>query len=244
MKKNLSVILIAHNEEATIGIMIDGLLMNYPQEILELIVVDDASIDKTAYIAESRMGRNPEVRLVKRTPPCGVGRALKAGFNSINPKADFVLTMDSDFTKNIEDVKLLIRAIEEKGLDGVIGSRFTKGGGLINYPLLKRLMNRLFHFFVKALFHIKQSDLTNNFKLYNASIIRSLPWMSNGYAINAEIGLLPVLSGYRIGEVPILWFERDAKMGESKFRIFRDGFRYILVLIYSWRFKRLQKIKS
>ena len=69
MKENLSIILIARNEEEVIGEMIEGLLKNYQKEILELIVVDDASTDKTHSIVESWMSRDSKVKLVERTPP-------------------------------------------------------------------------------------------------------------------------------------------------------------------------------
>jgi dolichol-phosphate mannosyltransferase len=235
MEKNLSVILIAHNEEQNIGTMIEGLFKNYNKEILELIVVDDCSTDRTAFIAQSWSERTSKVKIVKRTLPCGVGRALKAGFSSINPKADYVLSMDCDFTENIKDVALLIREIEEKGLDGVIGSRFIKGGKLFNYPFSKKIMNRLFHFIVKRLFGIKQNDLTNNFKLYKRYIFQNLPWESNGFALNAETGILPVILGYRIGEVPISWFARNSTMGKSKFRLYKAGWSYVWVIIHIWQ---------
>jgi len=90
--KAVSVILIAHDEEQAIGRMLEGLLANYDQEILEIIVVNDASKDRTAEIVETWSKRNAKVILVKRRPPCGVGRALKAGFNRINPKAECVLS--------------------------------------------------------------------------------------------------------------------------------------------------------
>ena len=241
MEQNLSVILIAHNEEETVGTMIEGLLKNYEKEILELVVVDDASTDKTASIVESWMKRNPKVRLVKRTPPCGVGRALKTGFSHIHPKADFVLTMDSDFTESIGEVRMLIQAIEEKNYDGVIGSRFIRGSRLLNYPLLKKIMNRWFHFLVKKLFSIKQNDLTNNFKLYKSSVFRNLPWKSDDYSMNAETGILPILAGYRMGEVPVSWAGRNAQMGRSKFHLWKVGWSYIRVIAYAWQFLRLKK---
>lgn len=236
MKENLSIILIAHNEEANISKMVEGLISNYSKEILELIVVDDASTDSTASIVDSWSKKNPKVRLVKRVPPCGVGRALKTGFSSVNPKSEYVLTMDSDFTENIKDVAALIRKVEEGNLDGVIGSRFVKGGAVVNYPLLKKLMNRMFHILVKALFSIKQNDLTNNFKLYKTEIVRRLPWKSDDYAMNAETGILPIVAGYRVAEVPVYWIGRSAHMGRSKFRLFKVGRSYIRVISYAWNF--------
>src|SRR5947208_14474531 len=176
--KAVSVILIAHNEEQAIGRMLEGLLANYDQEILEIIVVDDASKDRTAEIVETWSKRNAKVILVKRRPPCGVGRALKAGFNRINPKAECVLSMDSDFVVNIGQVRALFRAFDQQNCDGVIGSRLIKGGKLVGSPLLTLVMNRSLQPAVKMTLQISQIDLTNKFKLYRANIFQSMPWYS------------------------------------------------------------------
>lgn len=238
MQNNLSIILIAHNEEKTIAQIIDGLFKNYKDEILEVIVVDDASTDHTASLVEARKKEYSALRLIKRIPPCGVGRALKTGFSHIHPCCEYVLTMDSDFVENIGQVRLLIDCLEKEGCDGVIGSRFIKGSRLINYPQNKKFMNRLFHVIVKALFAIKQNDLTNNFKLYKASIVRSLPWKSDDFAMNAETGMLPIMAGYRVKEVPVSWVGRNSQMGQSKFCLCKFGFSYIKVIFYVWRFSR------
>lgn len=243
MKQTLSVILIAHNEEQAIGPMLEGLLAIYDREILEVIVVDDASTDNTRTIVESWIKRGAKVRLVTRTPPCGVGRALKTGFSSIDPRAEYTLSMDSDFVENINQVRALLDAIGEKDCDGVIGSRFVKGGKVVGYPFLKRLMNRLFHGIVKTLFTIRQNDLTNNFKLYKTDIFRSMPWNSNGFAMNAETGLLPILCGYKIVEVPVVWINRNPEMGRSKFGLVKHGAGYIKVILHALRFAWSRKSK-
>lgn len=237
----LSIVLIAHNEEQAIGRMLEGLLKTYDREVFEIIVVDDASKDRTAEIASDWAERSPKVRLIQRTPPCGVGRALRTGFASINPRADYALTMDSDFVENIAQVRALIEALEKENCDGVIGSRFVRGGKVMRYPLLKRIMNRLFHAVVKILFRVKQNDLTNNFKLYKAHIFRSMPWKSNGFAMNAETGLLPVLAGYKLVEVPVVWVDRDPQMGRSKFGLFKHGGGYFRVIVRALRFVRARR---
>lgn len=241
MKQNLSVILIAHNEEENIGKMIDGLLEYYNDSIGELIVIDDASQDNTSSIVESWQAKNHKIKLVKRQPPCGAGRALKTGFATLSPDAEYVLTMDSDFVENIKEVRKLLEALEEKNYDGVIGSRFIKGSRRINYPFSKKVMNRMFHCIVRFVFRIKQRDLTNNFKLYRASIFRNLPWKSNGFSINAETGLLPIIAGFKIGEVPISWIGRNSDMGKSKFNMLKSGLGYINVIAYTWEFSRIRK---
>jgi glycosyltransferase involved in cell wall biosynthesis len=215
--------------------MLEGMLSTYDQEILEVIVVDDASEDRTAETIREWAKRNSKVRLIQRTPPCGVGRALKSGFSNINPLARYALTMDCDFVENIDQVRGLLDAIEKQNCDGVIGSRFVEGGKVVGYPLLKRLMNRLFHFVVRTLFQIRQNDLTNNFKLYKTGIFKSMPWMSDGFAMNAETGIWPILFGYKLAEVPVVWVERRPDMGKSKFDIFKHGGAYIRVILHGLR---------
>jgi len=243
MTATLSILLIAHDEERAIGLMLRGLLETYDREILEIIVVDDASQDRTSEIVADWAKRNPKVRLIQRTPPCGVGRALKTGFANISPGAEFALTMDSDFVENMNQVRLLIDAVEKGNCDGVIGSRFVEGGKVVRYPLLKRAMNRLFHGVVKMLFRVKQHDVTNNFKLYRADIFRRLPWRSNDFAMNAETGLLPILFGYRLIEVPVVWVDRDPEMGKSKFDLLKHGGGYLRVILDALRIARSQKRK-
>jgi glycosyltransferase involved in cell wall biosynthesis len=241
MLDNLSVILIAHNEEQGIGAMLEGLLRNYDREILEVLVIDDASTDRTAAIAQEWATRSGKLKLIRRTPPCGVGRALKTGFSNISPKAEYALTMDSDFVENIGQVRLLIDAIEKGNCDGAIGSRFVQGGKVVRYPFLKHAMNRMFHAGLRLVFRVEEHDLTNNFKLYKAHIFRSLPWQSNDFAMNAETGLLPVLAGYQLVEVPVLWVDRDPEMGKSKFSLFKHGGGYMRVILHAARFARSRK---
>ncbi len=196
MTETLSVILIAHDEEQAIGPMLEGLLATYDREILEVIVVDDASRDRTAEIVENWAKRNP---------------------------------------------KVLLDSIERENCDGVIGSRFVGGGKVVRYPFLKRVANRLFHRVIKMLFGVRQNDLTNNFKLYKADIFRSMPWQSDSFAMNAETGLLPVLFGYNLIEVPVVWVDRNPEMGRSKFGLFKQGGGYIRVIFHAARLFRLKK---
>jgi len=225
----LSVVLIAHNEEGNIVPMVTGLLSSYGKEIGELIVVDDASTDTTAFLVEKLMNAHKKLKLIKRMPPCGVGRALKEGIASVSAHTSYILTMDSDFVDSIPEVRRLINEME-KGCDGVIGSRFIKGGRLIGYPRMRLFTNSLYHFFVRRFFRITQNDLTNNFKLYKREIFRDFPWKSNDFSMNAETGLLPILWGYRIHEVPVSWVQRKTHMGRSKLNACRHSWGYITVI--------------
>lgn len=236
IKESISIVTIAHNEEEVIGKTLDGLFANYRDKILEAVVVDDVSTDKTAEVVRARMAREPKIKLVRRQAPCGVGRAIKAGFKNVDSRASYVLTMDSDFVDNMGDIGRMIERIEAGDCDGVIGSRFVKGSRIIGYPLSKRVMNRLFHYVVWFLFHIKQRDLSNNFKIYKREIIDRMPWKSDDFAINAETGILPILSGYKVCEVPVSWIGRNKDMGISKFKLLKVGRGYIKVIPYALSF--------
>lgn len=238
MKESLSVVLIAHNEEGVIGKVVDGILSKYRDKIFEVIVVDDVSGDRTAAIVEAKAKSEPKVKLVRRAPPCGVGRAIKTGFKSVDPGASYVLTMDSDFVESIGDVGKLIARMEAGDCDGVIGSRFVEGSRLEVYPLTKKIMNRLFHWVVWTLFHIRQKDLSNNFKLYKREVIEKMPWKSDDFSINAETGILPILAGYKVCEVPVSWVGRSKGQGQSKFKLFKVGWGYIKVIPYALSFAR------
>jgi hypothetical protein len=228
--KNISVVLIARNEEENIGNMITGIIGLYGRAIMEIIVVDDSSNDGTVAVVKSLSRNEPRIALVRLKPPNGVGRAIKAGFEHVSEKADYVLSMDSDFAQSLKSVEQMISHLETHGCDGVIGSRFIPGSVLRRYPGTKKAMNRIFHFIVRALFRIRVHDLTNNFKLYRRQIVKTVPWRSNGFSINAETGILPILYGFRIEEVPVSWIGRDSRMGKSKFRLFTQGWGYLKVL--------------
>jgi glycosyltransferase involved in cell wall biosynthesis len=240
MNKNLSVVLIAHNEEQNIGRIIEALEASYQKEILEIVAVDDNSTDGTAGVVEGMIKRYGNVRLIKRSPPPGVGRALKAGFAAVDPRCEYILSMDSDFIYNIPQVSKLIEEAG-KGCDGVIGSRYTKGGHLKYYPFAKRMANRIFHAIAGLIFNTKCKDLSNNFKLYRKEIFQKLPYYSDDFAMNAETGILPIIYGYRIKEVPVSWIGRKEDMGISKFKIWRCGPGYAKALMNAVRIKNSLK---
>lgn len=81
------------------------------------------------------------------------------------------------------------------------------------------------------MFNIKCRNLSNNFKLYKRNLFEDLPYQSEDFAMNAETGILPIIFGYKIKEVPVLWAERAAGMGKSKFSIFKYGLSYLKVII-------------
>jgi dolichol-phosphate mannosyltransferase len=230
----ISIVIPAHNEENNLPKIIPALQKELDKYIYEIIVVNDGSTDRTREVGEELAKKFPKLRIVNKGAPCGVGRALKKGYSSLGKGSDWVLSMDCDFLENIKEIKRLIKKAEE-GYDGVIGSRYIENGRLVNYPLLKKISNRTYHLLVRGVLGIKQKDLTNNFKLYKREIFETIKWQSNDFAINAETGVLPVLKGYRIAEVPVSWVQRY--FDKSDFKVFRLAPSYLKVAGNALRMK-------
>jgi len=151
----------------------------------------------------------------------------------------YVLSLDCDFQHLLPEIRDLFDSIVE-GYDVVVGSRFSRHSVLLNYPLTKILANRAFHTFARIVLMAGFRDLTNNLKLMRREVVRELVLREPGFAVNAEIGLQPLLMGYRVKEVPISWIGRSVEMGVSSFRILKAGGGYwrTLYRLWLWRFLR------
>ena len=197
----------------------------------EIIPVDDNSRDRTADIIRRLATENPKVRPVFRTPPNGVGRALKDGYRAA--MGEYVLSMDCDFQHLLPELRDLFDAIAQ-GYDVAVGSRFSRHSVLLNYPIQKILVNRGFHSLAQILFLRRFRDLTNNLKLMRKEVVDHMELKQPGFAINAETGLQPLLMGYSIKEVPISWINRTPDMGMSSFKLVKVGGGYWQVLLRLW----------
>jgi dolichol-phosphate mannosyltransferase len=229
----VSVVVPCHNEEANIDRLVKMLLGLYGDYIHEIVIVDDNSADRTAEAAAALAGTEPRVKLVKRKPPAGVGRALRDGYAAATGK--YILTIDCDFINIAPEFKGLFDAVAE-GCDGAIGSRFSSESALVRYPFFKIVCNRGYHLLMNLLLGMRVRDVSNNLKLYRAEILKELDIEEDHFAANVETGLKPLLLNYRIREVPTSWINRTADMGKSSFNLLKVGPDYLRVLLRTtWR---------
>jgi dolichol-phosphate mannosyltransferase len=229
----VSVVVPCHNEETNIGQLVRTLLGMYGDYIQEIVIVDDNSTDRTAEVTEAIASSEPRVRLLRRTPPNGVGRALRDGYAAARGR--YILSIDCDFINIVSEFRRLFDVVVA-GHDGAIGSRFSSESTLIRYPFLKILSNRSFHWVLNLLLGKSVRDISNNLKLYRADIFKNLDIEENHFAANAETGLKPLLMGYDIREVPTSWINRTAEMGKSSFDLLTVGPDYLRVLLrITWR---------
>jgi dolichol-phosphate mannosyltransferase len=228
----LSVVIPARNEEGCIASTVEHLylelrLHNVPHEI---IVVDDGSTDATWTVLESLKARVPSLRPAQNLAPHGFGRAVVCGFDHMAGEA--VVVMMADESDDCRDVVRYWKKLNE-GYDCVFGSRFIRGGGVIDYPKIKLLLNRLTNYFLKVLFRIKLNDTTNAFKAYRKEVIEGCqPLIAPHFNITVEIPLKAIVRGYSWTTIPITW--RNRRAGSSKLKIKEMGSRYLFICLYVW----------
>jgi dolichol-phosphate mannosyltransferase len=223
----VSVVVPCYNEEMNIGPLVAGLLSHYKAYLREIVLVDDNSKDRTREIMRELASFEPRVRPVFRTPPNGVGLALRDGLAAAT--GDYVLLMDCDFLHILPELRDMFDAAA-RGSAVVLGSRFSRYSVLINYPLQKILCNRGFHLLLSVLFRRKLRDVTNNLKLLRRDVVDNLRIESEWFAANAETGLKPLLMGFPTYASPISWINRTPEMGQSSFSLVKNGIGYIRVL--------------
>ncbi|MEJ7827786.1 MAG: glycosyltransferase, partial [Segetibacter sp.] len=227
----VSVVIPCHNEEMNIEPLIERLLKFYDKYLYEIIVVDDNSKDRTKEVVQRLASQCSLIKLVVRTPPNGVGRAIIDGYKIA--KGKFILSMDCDFQHILPELRDLFDAALGN-YDVIIGSRFSRHSVLLNYPFNKIFFNRAFHLLARLMLRGKFRDMTNNLKLIRYEVIQNLELTQPGFAINAETGLMPLLMGYKIKEVPISWINRTPNMGVSSFKLVTVGGGYWQVLKRLW----------
>jgi dolichol-phosphate mannosyltransferase len=228
----LSVIIPARDEEGCICSAVEHLhlelrLHNIPHEI---IVVDDGSTDRTWELLSGLKAGLPVLSPVKNEGQHGFGRAIICGLDHMN--GDALVIMMADESDDNHDV---VRYWEElnKGNDCVFGSRFVKGGGVIDYPRVKLLFNRLANLFIRLLFRIKLNDTTNAFKAYRRTVVEGCrPLISPHFNLTVELPLKAIVRGYSWTVIPITW--RNRRTGAPKLKIKEMGSRYLFICLYVW----------
>lgn len=230
--KLLSVVIPARDEAGCIASTVEHLhlelrLQQIPHEI---VVVDDGSTDGTWRLLQDIKARIPECKPVQNAGENGFGRAITLGFNHLS--GDAVVVMMADESDDCRDVVRYWHVLNE-GWDTVFGSRFVRGGGIIDYPRLKLMLNRLANFFLRVLFAVTLNDITNAFKGYRRSVIEGCrPFLSPHFNLTVELPLKTIVRGYSWTVIPITW--RNRRAGESRLKIREMGSRYLFIALYCW----------
>jgi dolichol-phosphate mannosyltransferase len=228
----LSIVIPARNEEESLESTIEHLhlelrLHNVPHEI---VVVDDGSTDGTWEVLRRVREHTPELRPVQNLDEHGFGLAVRRGLRESS--GDAVVIMMADESDDCRDVVRYWHKLNE-GVDCVFGSRFIRGGGTIDYPWLKWVLNRFFNQTLRLMFAIRLNDTTNAFKAYRRTVIEGCqPLIAPHFNLTVELPLKAIVRGYSWTIIPVTW--RNRRTGVAKLHLHEMGSRYIFIILYVW----------
>jgi dolichol-phosphate mannosyltransferase len=213
---------------------------------VDVLVVDDGSPDGTGEIADRMAAADPQVTVLHRSEKAGLGAAYLHGFRvALERGYDVIGEMDADGSHQPEQLPDLMRALENADL--VIGSRWVRGGSVVNWPLSRRVLSVGGNLYARTLLDIPLRDVTAGYRLFRRTTLERIDLHSvesAGYIFQTDLAFRTLRAGLRVVEVPIEFVERVR--GNSKMS--RDVAVESLRRITAWgvreRSRRLRGVLS
>lgn len=211
------VIIPTYNEKENITAIINAVLSL--GDDFNVLVVDDGSPDGTADLVDSLIKTFPErIFILKRKGKAGLGTAYIAGFHwALDKHYDFICEMDADFSHPPADLLRLRSACLQEGANVAVGSRYTKGGKVKNWPFDRIFISYGASIYVRLLTGMTVKDPTAGFVCYQRKVLATLDLNKIkfvGYAFQIEMKFASFHSGFIIKEIPITFVDRT--LGTSK----------------------------
>lgn len=239
MSPEVAVVIPTLNEADNLPELVEALEGVLPRQDLKIVVVDDASSDGTADLAEALNGKYGNILVHRRPGKLGIGSAVLDGLRLALafPETQFVATMDADLSHNPRELPSLLSAAADA--DFVQGSRYMKGGRIYGWPFHRRLLSRGINTFYRLFLRTGLKENTTNYRVFSRACAQTL--VSEVKCAGYELPILTILAakdrGYRIREAPVSFTDRSR--GRSKLGT-RDLVRAFLLAITLF-FRRLNK---
>jgi dolichol-phosphate mannosyltransferase len=231
-KMKLSIVIPAYNEALNLPETIRAFYQKLKETAIdhEILVVNDNSKDNSIEVLELLMKEMDSLRYITNHPPHnGFGYAVRKGLE--NFKGDCVSIVMADMSDSPGDLVNFYNAMVKGNYDCVFGSRFIKGGKTIDYPKVKKIINRIANNLVRFTFGFRYNDCTNAFKLYKKETIEGLkPFMAPHFNLTLELPLKAIVRDYSYTVLPNSWTNR--KHGKSNLKINEMGSRYFFIMLY------------
>jgi dolichol-phosphate mannosyltransferase len=220
------VIIPTYNECGNIENILDA-VMNLNAGF-HVLVVDDSSPDGTADLVRKKQEQYPRVlHLLERKEKTGLGTAYIAGFRwALKENYEYICEMDADFSHNPKDLIRLHQACVD-GADMSVGSRYTKGGKVDNWPLFRIFISYFASLYVRMILWISVKDATAGFCCYRNSVLATINLDHIefvGYAFQIEMKYAAIRKGFKIVEVPITFIDRQIGQSKMSMNIFTEAF--------------------
>ena len=211
--------------------MIDR-LMAMP-EGFDLLIVDDGSPDGTAnLVREAQECYGERLAMIERSGKLGLGTAYIAGFKYALEKGyDRIFEMDCDFSHNPDDLPRLDAMLDDK--DVAIGSRYSRGVNVVNWPMGRLLMSYFASKYVRIVTRMPVADATAGFVGYRREVLEAINFdrvAMNGYGFQIEMKYTAWRLGFSIGEVSIIFIDREEGTSKMSSGIFGEAFFGVLKL--------------
>ena len=211
------VIIPTYNEKENAEKIIDAVLAL--EDGYDILIIDDGSPDDTAAIVKGLIPScDGRLHIIERKGKLGLGTAYITGFKwCIEHGYDYIFEMDADFSHDPDDLPRLYSACAEGGADAAIGSRYSDGVSVVNWPIGRIVMSYLASVYVRTVLSVKLYDTTAGFMCYSRKVLETMDLddvRMKGYGFQIEMKFTTWKYGFRIEEVPIIFTDR--KQGTSK----------------------------
>jgi len=212
-----------YNESENIEKIVAAVLQTDPR--IRVLIIDDNSPDGTGAIADRLAADNSRIKVEHRPAKAGLGTAYIHGFKwALHHGFDYVFEMDADFSHSPEYIPRFLEAIED--CDLVLGSRYISGVNVINWPMSRLLLSYFANKYTSWITGLKIKDATGGFKCFRREVLEAIDLdkvVSNGYTFQIEMTMRAWVRKFRIREIPIIFYDRQAGQSKMSKKIVREA---------------------
>ena len=199
----------------------------------DVLIVDDGSPDGTAGLVKQTAKKHPgRIYILERKGKLGLGTAYIAGFKlALTKNYQFIFEMDCDFSHDPNDLLRLRIPCAEGGAGVTVGSRYVKGGGVVNWPFFRRFISKCASVYVNSILWLGVKDSTAGFVAYRREVLEAINLDSVtfiGYAFQIELKYRAKRLGFKITEIPISFCDRILGTSKMSLDIFNEAFLGVL----------------
>lgn len=235
------VIIPTYQERENLPVILDRLLTSVPD--VNVLVVDDGSPDGTGELADERARADERISVLHRTSKAGLGAAYVAGFGwGLEQGFDVLVEMDADGSHAPEQLPRLLSALRDADL--VLGSRYVRGGTVVNWPRHREILSRGGNVYSRLALGVKIRDITGGYRAFRAPVLRAMDLStveSHGYCFQVDLAWRALRNGFRVTEVPITFTERELGTSKMSGGIVREA----LLKVTVWGAqKRAEQVRS